>query len=849
MALVDARHDIVNRRGCEAAHAYGRIVECVLVLTCAALLTTGCNAGGGRSSSPGIAPKPDGAVSEEDLRQEYATHPEFRNQAALSRIGAHYAYARGATGEGVALGIVDSGVDPGHPSFEGKLETDNVEGYEPDFGSCEDRAPDGSCLSMLGHGTFVAGIMAANRREHADGAGSAGAIHGVAFDAKVISVGFRSVDEILEEILPENPTPEEIRDLPERLRGIESVLEMQFASAFNGLNSRVTAVNCSFGLPGNIEDFGAEELRGRFPNVIGAIAQADTPASARSIYVWAAGTARGEIGPDGSVESASSVEIAAGLPVRIPELRGHSLAVAATDPEGRIADFSNRCGIAKEFCLAAPGVGITGPAPGPYCPAGAGECWLTFEESGTSSAAPFVTGGIALLAQHYRNQLGNDEIVERILETADKEGIYGDSDVYGQGFLDLDAATRPVGETRMLTGRSLSGPSAPSLGSTLRPGAAFGDSLTRGLAVREVASFDELDAPFFRPLSDHLRPNVLAASSVPERLGRLGRDPRGASWRMDGAELRARLNAASTPTGLASLGSLSMTRDLGNGRLLLGYRSHPGWRFGLHANRSRHGPGPVEPGAFTDDGAFANPFLGFARDGASIGYETVVGFGYLGIVAVHGKAQYGERRDAGSGKTVGALMEYRLGHSGSFSLAVETGWLAEERGLLGSRSRGAFGGLSGDTSIVGVSAHRQLTHGWTLLASAHAGVSRAGVRGHGMVRRLSALRTSSLAFGVMGEEIGHAGGRLAFRLSQPLRVEAGHAQLRWVSGRTPGGQVEVEQAVLELEPSGRQLDLELIYARPWAGGQTHVAVIASRDARHVQGETEAVLLMRYSRQF
>ncbi len=170
-------------------------------------------------------------------------------------------------------------------------------------------------------------------------------------------------------------------------------------------------------------------------------------------------------------------------------------------------------------------------------------------------------------------------------------------------------------------------------------------------------------------------------------------------------------------------------------------------------------------------------------------------------------------------------------------------------GAVGQPFQGAFGGLGGDTSIVGVSANRQLAHGWTLLASARAGVSRARVRGHGMVRRLSALRTSSLAFGVIGEEVGHAGGRLAFRLSQPLRAEAGRAQLRWVSGRTPGGQVEVEQAVLGLEPSGRPLDLELIYARPWAGGQAHVAVIASRDAGHVRSETEAVLLMRYSRRF
>ncbi len=330
--------------------------------------------------------------------------------------------------------------------------------------------------------------------------GSAPAVHGVAFDAGVISVGFPSLDEIVEDILAENPTPQRIEELSELIRGIEVALEPRFASAFGRLNGRVTAVNASFGLPGNIEDFGAEELRGRFPNAIEALAQKDTPADRRTVYVWAAGNARGEIGPDGSVEPGSSVEILPGLPVRVPELRGHSLAVVATDEQGRIAEFSNRCGVAKDFCLAAPGVNITGPVPGFYCPAGATECFLTFEEAGTSSAAPFVTGGIGLLAQHYRGQLGNDEIVERLLATADGTGVYADSDVYGQGFLDLDAATRPVGRTRMLTGRSLSGPSASSDASAFHLGEAFGDSLARGLASREVASFDELDAPTPTPV-------------------------------------------------------------------------------------------------------------------------------------------------------------------------------------------------------------------------------------------------------------------------------------------------------------------------------------------------------------
>ena len=839
------------------------------------LVLAGCIHGEDDSRSPSTSPEPS---SEEQLRREYAAHPEFQNQYGLGQVKAHHAYARGATGNGITLGIVDSGVDPSHPKFGGRLEVSNVEGYEPDFSTCDNPAFDGSCLSILGHGTFVAGIMAASRGAHPDGSagnpvasGSAPAIHGVAFDAEVISVGFPSLDEIIEDILSEDPTPEQIQELPERIRDIESVLEQQFASAFERLNGRATAVNASFGLPGNIEEFGAEELRGRFPNVIEAIAQEGTPAGERTVYVWAAGNARGEINLDDSVESGSSVEIVAGLPVRIPELRGHSLAVVATDEQGTIAEFSNRCGIAKDFCLAAPGVNITGPVPGFYCPAGTAECYLTFEEAGTSSAAPFVTGGIGLLAQQFRNQLGNDEIIVRLLATADKTGMYADSDIYGQGFLDLDAATRPVGETRMLTGQALSGPSAPSVGSVIHLGAAFGDSLAHGLVQSEVASFDELDAPFFSPLRDHLRPSVFEKFGLEERLRALGRDPRGTPWHIDGIEIRARFDAVSTSRGAGetvastslaeagildsadstipgSLGSLTLTRDMANGRLLLGYRAHPGWQFGPPAGNSlvaRDGES-IKPGTFTDDGTFANPYLSFARDGASIGYAIPTGPGSFHVAAFHGSAQYGERREADAGRATGALTEYRFGDSG---LAMQAGWLAEAERLVGSRPSGAFGQLGGNTGMLGLSAYRHLGNGWGLLASAHVGTSRAEVRRRGMMHNPSALWTSSFALGLIGDEIDRSGGRLAFRLSQPLRVEAGQAGLRWVSGRDADGQVKIEHAALDLEPSGRQLDLEVTYSRPWVGGRAHLAVIASRDAGHVDGEDDAALLMRYSRMF
>ena len=66
---------------------------------------------------------------------------------------------------------------------------------------------------------------------------------------------------------------------------------------------------------------------------------------------------------------------------------------------------------------------------------------------GTSFAAPFVTGGLAAISSYFEGQLGSTEIVSRLFSTANKDGVYADSAVYGQGLMDLAAATAPVGET------------------------------------------------------------------------------------------------------------------------------------------------------------------------------------------------------------------------------------------------------------------------------------------------------------------------------------------------------------------------------------------------------------------
>ena len=137
---------------------------------------------------------------------------------------------------------------------------------------------------------------------------------------------------------------------------------------------RVDILNLSVGHSGIIDSYSEEDLRANLGRAIATMAQAD--AEEKTILVWAAGNAHGrrciattehcENDGEGGSINAVSVEVMPGLVARIEELQGHSIAVVALRPDGEIADFSNRCGIAADFCIAAPGESIRVAYRGPH---------------------------------------------------------------------------------------------------------------------------------------------------------------------------------------------------------------------------------------------------------------------------------------------------------------------------------------------------------------------------------------------------------------------------------------------------------------------------------------------------
>ena len=166
----------------------------------------------------------------------------------------------------------------------------------------------------------------------------------------------------------------------------------------------------------------------------------------------------------------------AALPYFAPELSGHYIAAMAVHEDGTIGKISNHCGLALNFCIATPTSGV------PILYSGLEDSETVqsiYFGHGTSGSAAYISGSLALMQQMFRDQLSSQELVERLFATADKTGLFADSAVYGQGLVDLDAATSPVGELRVaLTGTD----SAPLNGTQVSLGAPFGDSLSMAMA-------------------------------------------------------------------------------------------------------------------------------------------------------------------------------------------------------------------------------------------------------------------------------------------------------------------------------------------------------------------------------
>ena len=233
---------------------------------------------------------------------------EYQAQGGLELIKASSMYARGGTGKGVTVGLLDSGATPDHPELAGKyVVVDSFEGLDP-----MDTNPD-----FGGHGTYVAGIIAARK----DDSG----MHGVAYEAELASYAleFDENDDVVDFEL--GKATDELREAGVRI--------------VNNSWGKVDVHNDYISI--TITEVSRQEMDAYFPYGLPAYRRF---VEAGGVQVWGAGNS-----------ALPEASFHAGLPLLVRELESGWLAVVSVDQDGELAYYSQQCGIAAPWCIAAPG--------------------------------------------------------------------------------------------------------------------------------------------------------------------------------------------------------------------------------------------------------------------------------------------------------------------------------------------------------------------------------------------------------------------------------------------------------------------------------------------------------------
>ena len=380
----------------------GRRRELALLI-CLALSLGGCGGGGSNSAvkaslPPGpsqtLPPSPTPTPTPSPATPSPSTPvPTPPIDAQLSLTNTYAAQKQGYIGTGVTIGVVDSGIMSSNPAVAGRVSQELIY-VDPSTNNTK-------VDDVVGHGTWVSQVAAGTSFAQFPG--------GIAPGATLVSA------RIIDDKAPDDngSTP------PSTVTANDATFFGQVNSDL--INAGVKVMNNSWG--GITWDTTNTSLNAAFD-------AAYTPfvVNHGGLVVFAAGN-----------DSQANPSTIATLPTVAKDSsleKGWLVAVALnSNSPTQLESYSNKCGIAMNYCLAAPGDVIvldkntTSSTANP----------TYYIVEGTSFAAPIVSGAAALVWQAYP-YFSNDLVRQTLLGTATPLGDKQPNPTFGYGALNVGAA-------------------------------------------------------------------------------------------------------------------------------------------------------------------------------------------------------------------------------------------------------------------------------------------------------------------------------------------------------------------------------------------------------------------------
>ena len=351
----------------------------------------------------------------------YANLNEFKG--INGTVNQDAALARGWTGKGSTIGIIDSGIDLDHSEFDsvGKIV------YTKDFTGT-------GIQDNVGHGSHVASIAAGEL----DGSG----IVGIAPDANLavfkITNNWSSSMMYARQAIKDAKT----NGIDVTVFNVSSNVNYQseYRDAMIDMGNGIFVNNHS--IYGGANYYNLEKPNGWATALEGTESVLVVSAGNHSEnYVQSPAVFATATNADGTLMLDGRMLIAGNWNTGTQTVEGAGAGHICKAWDGAQCNDAYRT---KDFYILAPGMGVEG--------ANHDGGYRTL--SGSSQAAPVVAGAVAVVHQMWPYMKG-DQIVKVLTTTADKTITGYNEDTHGSGLLDLDKATQPLGDVGIsYTGRT-----------------------------------------------------------------------------------------------------------------------------------------------------------------------------------------------------------------------------------------------------------------------------------------------------------------------------------------------------------------------------------------------------------
>ena len=545
-----------------------------------------------------------------------------------------------------------------------------------------------------------------------------------------------------------------------------------------------------------------------------------------------------------NTDGLEDADVIAALPVLFSELDEAWITAVNVEIQGTTGSevyqrVSAPCGQTAAYCLGADAWQIMGLAhDNNYDPS----------TQGTSFVAPMISGAVAILAEAFPNHTP-EQLVDRLLASADNSWftpdanttfangvVHGYNTEFGHGILDIYAALQPivsnsnVRSMRVYSGQSNLNQPSNSFGRTaLRSSRSFGDGIQNALAGTNSFVYDDMNGGFSYDLSGHISQSDYVAKSI---------------------------NLSSELQSLNTLTLLSKNREeeqlysyeLGSNKgaikygLTRGNASLPVQNFLNNKNTLLKNLVDYETPYLSrfEDGIGLSAYLETDQRTYFFGYNPKIAddpndgsmlasFDRLSVDRVHEPFPdsniSSNRIDTDSAPLDDPKLN-ALRRSGSFAFGFKqdlgdssnirfiTGLAEETNGFLGLSGSGAFtlDGAETSTAFTGVNFASDISPNLSFGAVAIYANSEMFNRGHTILSGVDQAISNSFALNLEGSNI-WGSDRLEISLAQPSRIQEGSMRVRVTNLADAEGNLTYRSELVSLEPSGRQIDLSIGYAR------------------------------------